>query len=117
MKIRPEQMNAMAEYSRRQFQDRLIRDLRREYPEETAQADDDELRAVVVEQIDKAVGYGIVLEDDLAIYVDRAAYYGDDWDSSLDWVRGILNDEQLDGSAKIEEIRRYEAVELDWEVE
>ena len=117
MKIRSQQMSAMEAYSRKQFEDRMIAHLRKEFPEETQEAQDEEVRALVVEQIDKAASYDIVLEDDLAIYIDRAACYGGDWDSSQDWAKAILNDEKLDGSGKILEIRRYEAVELDWEVE
>ena len=112
MKIRPQQMEAMAAYSRRQFENQMIRQVREEFPEETREADDEDVRAFVREQIDKAASYGITTKEDVEVYIDRAAFYGDAWDTSLDWAHEILSRPDVDGADKIQEIRRYEAVEL-----
>jgi len=111
--IRPEQMEAFAAYKRRQFETRIAAQLREDYPEETAASSDEELMAFVAKQIDRARNHGIVRTEDVAIFVDRAAWYGDGWDERLDWARKILTDHELDGAARIEDIRQYEATHLE----
>ena len=113
LKIREEQMAVFAAYERSQFEKNIAARLREDYPDEAGEADEAELLSFVAAQIAKAGDYGITRSTDVEIYVDRAAYYGANWDAELDWAKDILTNPDLDGPARIEDIRRFEATSLE----
>jgi hypothetical protein len=113
LEIRSEQMEVFGAYKRSKFEQRLADQLRDDYPEDTADTSDEELLSFVSAQIDRARNYSIVRTEDVAIFVDRSAWYGAGWDLRLDWARKILTDHDLDGPARIEDIRRHEATTLE----
>jgi hypothetical protein len=113
LEIRPEQMEVFAAYKRGGFEMRLVYQLRDDYPDDTQGKSDEELREFVSAQIDRARNYSIVREEDVAVFVDRSAWYGAGWDLRLDWARKIFTDHDLDGAARIEDIRRHEATTLE----
>ncbi|MGB2822829.1 MAG: hypothetical protein WBF17_17740 [Phycisphaerae bacterium] len=112
MKIRSQQMQAMAEHSRRQLENRMIRRLRESFPKETEGVEEEELREFVAEELDRAGSYEIVTEEDMGAFLDRSVYYGEGWHTSLDWASQILNDPELTGSEKTEELLKYETLSL-----
>jgi len=106
--IHEHQMTVLSEYSRGVFENAMVQRLREDFPEETRTTNDETLRAFVVAQIGKADSYGITYESDVEAYLVRSLWYGEDWDTSLDWVASILNDPIWSGSDKMFQICQHE---------
>ena len=68
--IRREQMEAMGNGKRRPFVLRVAKRLRRRYPYETAKVTDEELESAIEVGIDKAEGYSIVRQADVARFIE-----------------------------------------------
>lgn len=107
MKIRKEQMAAFAADRRRQFVDRVIAHLEQAYPEAVWDADPNDLRRRIDQTIDRAMSYGIAIEKDVGAFIDFTYDLGESFDTEPEneWARSILLRGDLDGSAKIAELR------------
>src|SRR4029079_12112698 len=88
-KIRGEHMDAQSKAVREGFEDRLVEFLRGEFPEAKKEPDA-EIRVVVHEQVDRAIGYGLAAERQAAIYLTTAWLLGKAFDEECPGARDIL---------------------------
>lgn len=111
LRIRKEQNDALAEYMLSEFVKRVMVHLRAEYPQETQPMNDEELRDFVEDGIQKAEGYNIELEDDVQEFIEFMVVYGPKFDNDpkFRWAKQILDNNDLDGSEKMDEIGQKEA--------
>jgi hypothetical protein len=104
-KIRGEQMDAQSKAVREGFEDRLVELLRGQFPEAKDEPDP-ELRRAVNEQVERALGYGLEAERQVAIYLTTAWMLGQKFDDEFPGAKDILTsklyapDEKADRLAK-----------------
>jgi hypothetical protein len=105
--IRKQQMDALAEYSRRAFRKRMARRLGASHPARFGGVVE-AAEQFVESQVARALQYGIQDEGDLQGYVDLAAELGEDFDErpETQWVRDILLKDSLSGTAKVQLIQQ-----------
>lgn len=97
--IRPEQLKALARPVEENLEERLSRFVQERVPGLDSMSEP-ELRRAVGEQIDKARGYGMETESDLALYVATAAMLGPNFDVEFPAATEILNSPVLPASMK-----------------
>jgi len=115
--IRDEQIKALDESMLRSFRNRMVSHLRTACPEETSDMSDEELRALIQRGIDKAESYEIFEDDDVRRFLEYMLILKPDFDqdSSFPEIQEILNDEEMDGTEKMDEIDFYYNNELEAE--
>ncbi|MCD6303567.1 MAG: hypothetical protein J7M21_01225 [Planctomycetes bacterium] len=114
MKIRKEQMDAFSEPLMRSFECRLVRHVEKVFPDECGQLGDEAVRQRVRKGIRDARKYGVVIEYDVARYVDLMFILSEDFDDNdeFPWARRILNHPDLDGRAKMDRLYKRTEAEL-----
>jgi hypothetical protein len=104
-KIRKEHMDAQSQAVREGFEDRLVEFLCSEFPEAQREPPA-ELRAVVHEQAEKAVGYGIETEQHVAIYLTTAWLLGRNFDTEFPAANEILTSGFRDSAMKADDLAK-----------
>lgn len=79
--IRDAQIHALARVSRAIFAERLAASIAEDFPEQAAELLGPEIRQAVDYGFDKAIGYGLDLQKDLASYVYLMFTFGKDFDT------------------------------------
>jgi hypothetical protein len=89
---------------------RLVRDLRRVSPQQTASMSDEELTALCSREGPIARTYGIVAEDDLRRYLVLVLRHGPGFGvhAETSWAGSILRRRDLEAHAKLNLIDEYE---------
>lgn len=107
LKIRPEQYEILRESYRERYVQRTRDRLRREWPEECAGLEEPQLEELVRRARDKAESYGLEVEGDVWLFTESWLLIGDDFDESPEypWARQILQDDQMNGTAKAAAVR------------
>jgi glucose-6-phosphate 1-dehydrogenase len=107
--IRDDQIEAFDESMLRNFRNHMVSHLRRVCPEEASDMSDEELRALIQGGIDKAESYEILEDEDVRRFVEYMLILNPDFDqdSSFPKIQEILNDEEMDGTEKMDEIDLY----------
>jgi hypothetical protein len=107
--IRKEQQQTLSEYMRKSFEDRMFRQLAADHPEQFKQMGEPKVRLLVHDGVDKAAGYGVTEERDVAAYVGLMLTRGSDWDKAPEnrWATYFLTDKSLSGHAKMTFIREH----------
>ena len=113
--IRDDQIEAFDESMLRNFKNRMVSHLREACPEETSDMSEEELRALIQGGIDKAESYEIFEDDDVRRFLEYMLILNPDFDqdSSFPEIQEILNDEEMDGTEKMDEIDYYYNNELE----
>jgi hypothetical protein len=106
LKIREDQMDALAESQAELFDERLARFLRGQFPE-AADEPPEELRAAVREQVMKAEGYGLTTERQAAVYVTCAWLLGLDFDADFPAALDMLASEEYPPEDKADWLERW----------
>lgn len=108
--IREEQMSALSQAMLKQFEDRMVVHLSSDFPTETREISEGELRILIQEGIEQAEQYQIILEDDVRRYLEFMVMYGQNFDTSSNtaWAGKILHTKELDGTAKMDLIDERE---------
>jgi hypothetical protein len=106
MLIRPEQMDVFADYMRREFVGRMMKQLRANFPDCTRTLDDQGLRILVERGIAAAERYGIAFEDDIQSYLEYMMLLSQDFDKNpnTSWAGDILRLRDTDGAEKMSRI-------------
>ena len=99
MRLRSEQMDALATDQRERYADRVAAHLREQFPDAAAMPWN-ELRTGVVAQIAKAETHGLALEQEQATYVTASWLLGDDFDSRMPAAEATLSSAKLTGEEK-----------------
>ena len=107
MIIRTEQLWAFDDSDRAHFLAELIEHLKTDFGE-MAGKDDQEIRAFVEEQIERAAGYGVELEDDVETYIELAAEYGPEFDRDNAAFQEVLSNGVRSGSEKVDILEELE---------
>ena len=107
--IRDDQIEAFDESMLRNFKNRMVSHLRTACPQETSDMSEEELRALIQGGIDKAESYEIFEDDDVRRFLEYMLILNPDFDqdSSFPEIQEILNDEEMDGTEKMDEVDYY----------
>ena len=70
--IRPEQMQVMRHYMRRQFQLRMLTRLRKRFPAQTSDMDDKTLLDLIEKRMEEAAACGVRAERDVQRFLEYA---------------------------------------------
>ena len=110
LKIRAEQMAVLEAYMTRQFENKMIVHLRKNFPNETQESSENELRSFTQVGIRQAKGYGVELEKDIQGYLEMMMIYGIDFDANpkTAWAGEILRTKDIDGTTKMNRLDDYE---------
>jgi hypothetical protein len=106
--IRPEQIQAFEAHLMRQYEDRVIANLTKAYPDRFKAEDKEKTRAFVQAGVRKAAPYGITEDDDTEAFIFLLSVHGMDFEKPPERVecRAILEDKDLEGDAKVSLLRR-----------
>jgi len=90
--VRDDHMKAFGQTAEDNFVDRAVQHLRRRLPRETANHNDDELRARVRGGMKRAQTYGLITERQILCFVDTGVllHEGFDTDPAYPWAGQIL---------------------------
>jgi hypothetical protein len=106
--IRKEQMDALSGHMEESFVNRVVAHLKEIWPEKCVEMGEEAVRESIHDAIDCARESGIIIEYDVARYIDLI--YEFDWPADEEpdtpWAQEILNDTELDGTSKMD--RLYE---------
>ncbi len=99
-------MQAFSKQQAQRFESDMVAHVRKNFPNESRGLSDAELREIIQERIKKAESFNIVLEPDVAHYIELTIVLGPDFETepATDWTQPILLDRQLSGRDKIERI-------------
>lgn len=102
--IRNKQMDAFKSLFIRQFVEAALTNISDKFPDRFREMGEEAARRLVEKGIRKAEGYGITGKEDVILFIDLMMEIDPDFDAmeSLDWIRDILEDDGLDGEAKME---------------
>ena len=101
--IRHEQYDTLGQASRADFEARMVQHLNQFFPNECRKAGPERVLAAIRQGIERAAGYRIVGERDVARYIDLSVVLGLKFDTSrrYPWAAEILNDPRLNGDQKV----------------
>lgn len=110
LKIRNSQMKTLSEYTRRQFEQRMAVHLRANFPQQTGDVPEPELRVRIHNSLTQAAQYHVTLEDDVRRYLEYTVMYGSDFDTNprSAWARAILCAPDMSGGEKMDRIDAYD---------
>ncbi len=101
-KISAAHLDAFSQQQRRRFEDQMVSFLESEYPDETGEMEEDELRELVRDGIKKADGYHITLEREVARYIELMVAVSPSFDEELSGAKDVLSEPWLTGQEKVE---------------
>lgn len=106
--IGPQALEALSEAARRSFEDRMGPHVRECFPDRCASISDQQLRDFIRAATDRAFGYDIVRECDVARFVYLMIAVNDQFDNDpqMPWVKPLLLDRQQTADARLEAIYR-----------
>jgi hypothetical protein len=112
--IRRAQMEALRRHALEPFQALLTWRLRTSFTAQTQALSDAALEALVWAGIDRANGYGITAEPDVAGFVELMVCHGTDFDRdpAMPWAGEILNSPELDDATKMASLGYCEEIFL-----
>ncbi len=105
--IREHQWAALQQSSFDRFVNTMIAILRRRFPQESTVATDQQLRAFVENQIERAAAYKISDRHCVRVYIELAGCYGWYFDTKLGWASSILNRHILSERTKTDWLEEY----------
>lgn len=102
--LRKEHMEALSAYMRQGFDDRMVKHLRTDFPQESGKMDEKQLREFIDSGVKKASTYTIEPERDVCRFIDLMVGLGADFDKARDmvWARTILRDPALPSGSKLD---------------
>jgi hypothetical protein len=107
--IRKEQIKVFRDYVRRQFENRMKTHLKNNFSDMIANIPEQDLCDLIQVGIDRALGHGIVLVDDIQRFLECMFTYGHVFgeNSDIPWAYDILREEGLTGTQKMDRIDAY----------
>lgn len=91
--IRKEQWDVLAEYSRKNAEDRMVRKFFQRYPDDCEQMGEEALRRRIQRGMKKSDHYGLTSAQHVAQFIDMMFTWGDNFDASpkLPWASKALS--------------------------
>jgi hypothetical protein len=114
--IRKKQIEALDRQSEKLFLDRMVDHLHEIFPDKCEElGSKGKIRELARQGLERAQGYGIDTEQDVALYVDIMFGIGPDFPDGEDmaWARSILENDGLIGPAKMDLILQRLEKELE----
>jgi hypothetical protein len=107
--IRQEQIDAFKGHMIAEFVERMVVHLPQTFPEQLHAMPEPELHSLVHQGIEKADGYGVVLETDVQRYLECMVMLNPKFDTTpeTEWAGKILNDGTLTGTQKMDSIDNH----------
>src|SRR5438132_13371033 len=104
--IRKEQEEVLAGYMAKNFQERIVKHVKRFWPEQCRALGDEQVRESVRTGLARARGYGMSTEYDLARYIDLMYWLGTDFDTgpSFPWAVQILPNTSIAARAGMDKL-------------
>ena len=95
--VRPEQLQALGEASRKEFEDRMVHHAAKVFPEVCRTLGEEGVRGLVRHGTARAAMYRLTREADLCRFIELMFAFGRDFDQStkLPWVSATLLDESI----------------------
>ena len=102
--IRREQMEAFSKAMRRRFEDRLVVHLRRKFLDDYKKLGEQGVRARAQAGIERAAGYGVTIECDVARFVELMFRLTEsfDTDPQYPWAAEVLGDADMGSHPKMD---------------
>ncbi len=99
-------LEAFSRQQIRRFEDEMVTHLRKTHPARSAGMSESDLRALIARGIITARGYDILLEPDVARYIEFMLILAPDFDRSdqTPWAAGILTRRRVPGNVKLDAI-------------
>lgn len=107
IQIRADQLRTLARAGREPFVRKLLRHLRKLFPETLNARADAELREWIQDGVERAEAYGMSMEYDVARFVEYMVYLGPDFDKSVPWAAQILASAHTPGTLKMDLIDHF----------
>lgn len=111
--IRREQMQALSDYMRRSFEDRMVRHIAQSFPAQFKKlapppAGDAPVRALIQQGIERAANYEITIEREVGRFIEVMVELGAGFETRADaaWAQTILRDVTLSGRVRMELIHQ-----------
>jgi len=106
--IRKEQIDFFKEKMPRKFAKRVLNHLMDVFPDQCEPLGESKISEIIWQGIDKANGYHLSTERDIARYIDLMILLGRDFDMALPWANNILTDKNIKKSTvKLDELFDY----------
>jgi len=108
-KISEAHMAAFSEQQRKRFEDEMVVYLNESYPVKAKKYSEKGLRDMIRDGIDKAKGYNITRECDLARYIELMLVLSPDFDENekTTWAKEVLTQRRATGDFKINRIYEH----------
>ena len=107
--IRKEQMDVLSNHQLAQYVKSMVNHLTASFPDKTKNLGQDELVDLIYKGINSAEKYGIDDESDVERYLEYVVRYGASFDTGKEtaWALEILNNSELSGTQKMNQIDDY----------
>jgi hypothetical protein len=104
--ITGDHLEAFSRQQTQRFEDEMVAHLRKVYPAQSARLSEPELRALVAHGIITARGYNILLEPDVARYIEFMLTISPNFDrgDEAPWAAKILTQRRVPANAKLDAI-------------
>ena len=114
LKISDEQMQHFGTLLRGQFEQRIVKHLRKKFPARTQALSDEKIQGVVQTGIKDAESYGIEYENDIRRFIEYLVIYSTQQSTRKEtqWIANVLQQDELDGTAKMDRIDDLELQQL-----
>ncbi|WP_069472304.1 hypothetical protein [Candidatus Marithrix sp. Canyon 246] len=108
--IREEQMDVFSQAMLKPFENSMVVHLNNNFPDETREISEGELRVLIQKGIKQAEQYQITLEDDVRRYLEFMVMYDQNFETNPNtaWASEILHAKELDGTTKMDVIDERE---------
>jgi hypothetical protein len=113
MRVRQEQMDALAAPRRAELPRKIVRFLRAECARQVQQKSDAELEAFTREQMIRAARHGLAVEWDLCRFCWLAALHGPRFDIERDWARLVLAETSSPGTQRMDQLEFHQRNYID----
>jgi hypothetical protein len=112
--IRKEQMDVLSNYQLELFVKRVVEHLTLSFPDKTGSLKQKELEDLIRKGVDSAEKYDIDDESDVERYLDYVIRFGAsfDIDKETAWASEILNNQEINGTEKMNQIDDYVLFQL-----
>ena len=108
--IRKEQMDVLSQHMLTQFSNSMKEHLTKRYPEQTNVMKNGQLQELITAGVEKAEKYDVTDENDVKRFLEYQVEYGRDFGHSSEtmWANQFLNNRDLTGTDKMNEIDNYD---------
>lgn len=107
-------MQHFGTHLRGQFEQRIVKHLRKKFPVRTQALSDEKIQGVVQTGIKDAESHGIEYENDIRRFIEYLVIYGTQLSTRKEtqWIANVLQQDELGGTVKMDRIDDLELQQL-----